>query len=276
LRRDPECNVPCQGLPNQDGPCNTQSCSVDAVWSDWRPEGDCEHKCGSEEVSHVRTCDRSQMAAGGRDCTGSSQEMRMKVCGPPLVYGRYQQWGSWSRCSSGQRSRTRRCSVTPQQVARDRECTHGCHGQPSESEACGFRGDGPANEGNPELYFDEETNRRLADEKALKEKTDDEMTAAKNAERVALGLDAPPSTNTSVSGREKTILRRVNPECVTDCTDLPGGHYGSCTSCGAYVTCTRHGRHRERMCHDGKEFDVAKRKCVRTSQTCVVAGVVTV
>jgi len=118
------------------------------------------------------------------------------------------------------------------------------------------------------------TERRLAYEKKMKEKHDDELTAAKNAERVRLGLDPSPANKTSVEIKEKYV-RRMNPECVDSCANTPAGHYGSCRACNAYVICTRHGHLRERRCHGGKEFDAAKRKCVTKSQTCVLKGLLT-
>lgn len=97
----------CQGIDRQTIPCTASSpACVKATWGQWTESGECSAKCGVGQRSRVRTCIGG--VTGQIGCEGPSKSVvscNLRQC------GKWEAWGSWSRCTSscgsGRRYQTR-------------------------------------------------------------------------------------------------------------------------------------------------------------------------
>jgi len=69
--------------------------------------------------------------------------------------------------------------------------------------------------------------------------------------------------------KDKMPPRRMNKVCITTCSDVDDGLYGSCRGCDIFAQCTD-GYLREERCQDKMEFDTEEKKCVKKSDTCTL------
>ncbi|XP_041369425.1 SCO-spondin-like isoform X3 [Gigantopelta aegis] len=113
----------CQGEKRmtRSSRCNTQSCPVDGVWSEWRTTsiGSCSVTCGGGVIQIVleRTCIGPKF--GGKDCQGNKRMSQTNQCNsnPCPVDG---VWSEWRTTSIGSCSVT--CGGGVMQIVLERTC----------------------------------------------------------------------------------------------------------------------------------------------------------
>ncbi|XP_054713925.1 hemicentin-1-like [Uloborus diversus] len=126
----------CSGSHVQTDYCNNAQCPVHGSWGDWSSWGECSSSCNKGQKKRFRSCNNPIPSGGGRDCTGSSQQI--EVCNAHLcpVDGKWSEWSVWSSCSVtcgiGMRSRIRTCD-NPDPTFGGKDCL----GDNEEFEECG-------------------------------------------------------------------------------------------------------------------------------------------
>ncbi|XP_022783430.1 coadhesin-like [Stylophora pistillata] len=124
----------CTGDTFQTRECNTNTCPVDGMWSNWASWTVCSRTCGGGTQSRMRQCDSPQPSNGGKRCLGhdtETRECKTQTC--PVDGG----WTPWATgpcnvlCGDGKRNRTRTCTNPPASGGGD-----DCMGTTFETENC--------------------------------------------------------------------------------------------------------------------------------------------
>ncbi|XP_062621236.1 A disintegrin and metalloproteinase with thrombospondin motifs adt-1-like isoform X2 [Saccostrea cucullata] len=120
--------------------CNTSSCAVDGLWSNWMPWSKCSQTCNTGVRTRARSCDNPAPSNGGKNCIGDQYAIQMCSLTTCPVNGSWTDWTSWSTCSAscggGTQMRSRNCS-NPVPSNGGKDCVgHGNEGRACSSSLC--------------------------------------------------------------------------------------------------------------------------------------------
>merc|ERR1711974_319166 len=88
----------CLGSSSVTKSCNTKTCAIDCVWSQWARWSSCSKSCGGGTKTRSRGKEM-QAKYGGKECVGSStftNNCNTNSCPIDCVWDR---WAQWSSCS---------------------------------------------------------------------------------------------------------------------------------------------------------------------------------
>ncbi|XP_056594756.1 SCO-spondin [Triplophysa dalaica] len=109
----------CESLPG---------CFVDGGWSQWAPWSECSTPCGGGVRIRSRQCDNPAPQGGGRQCSGSGEQLKVCNAHNCTDSGPWFDWSAWSVCSvscgGGSQRRSRVCRTPP------------CSGMKRQSKTC--------------------------------------------------------------------------------------------------------------------------------------------
>ena len=96
-------------LPDKDilkQSCNTQSCPIDGVLSNWSAWSACDKPCGGGNQIKTRTY--TSPLYGGRDLSDKDELTESKSCNtqPCVIDGKYNNWSDWGSCVKSQTDNT--------------------------------------------------------------------------------------------------------------------------------------------------------------------------
>ncbi|XP_029187797.2 A disintegrin and metalloproteinase with thrombospondin motifs adt-1-like isoform X2 [Acropora millepora] len=89
----------CEGDNERSRTCNENPCPVDGRWTDWKPWSQCSVTCGGGTRNRSRTCTNPPPQHGGKECSGSEEEMQSCNEFPCPIDGKYSEWKPWQPCS---------------------------------------------------------------------------------------------------------------------------------------------------------------------------------
>ncbi|XP_074624580.1 SCO-spondin-like isoform X4 [Acropora palmata] len=89
----------CEGANERSRTCNVNPCPVDGRWTDWKPWTQCSVTCGGGTRNRSRTCTNPAPQHGGKECSGSEEEMQSCNEFPCPIDGKYTEWKPWQPCS---------------------------------------------------------------------------------------------------------------------------------------------------------------------------------
>ena len=111
---------PCPNL-TESVPCNTHSCPIDCVVSQWGEWGDCSKECGPSERRRIRKV-LVPPKGGGKPCPILSESKRCNTLPCPIDC-EVSNWGEWSKCDKecggGNQERRRRILIEPKLGGKD-------------------------------------------------------------------------------------------------------------------------------------------------------------
>ncbi|XP_053376701.1 SCO-spondin-like [Mercenaria mercenaria] len=89
----------CQGPFSESTNCTLVSCPVDGKWADWGSWGSCSVSCSNGTSVRIRTCSNPYAEYGGKQCDGSSTDVRDCLMGLCTIDGSWSAWSAWFGCS---------------------------------------------------------------------------------------------------------------------------------------------------------------------------------
>jgi len=111
---------PCPNL-TESVPCNTHSCPIDCVVSQWGEWGDCSKECGPSERRRIRKV-LVPPKGGGKPCPILTESKRCNTLPCPIDC-EVSNWGEWSKCDKecggGNQERRRRILIEPKLGGKD-------------------------------------------------------------------------------------------------------------------------------------------------------------